>query len=135
MANRLIALQAETVIVADDHPLFRTAIKEALQASQGETAFLEANSFESLQELVSSTPEVDLILLDLHMPKLDGIELTRAFRSEEKPGRHLPIIALTANAAEDVKAECLAAGMDDFLGKPVNPADLTAMVGRCTDRN
>ena len=44
MAHRLIALQAEKVIVADDHPLFRTAIKEALQASQGETTFLEALS-------------------------------------------------------------------------------------------
>lgn len=49
--NRLIAMQAETVIVADDHPLFRTAIKEALEAEQGETRFLEANSFESLQAL------------------------------------------------------------------------------------
>ena len=52
--NRLIALQAETVIVADDHPLFRTAIKEALEAEQGETTFLEASSFETLQELVDS---------------------------------------------------------------------------------
>ena len=43
--NRLIALQAETVIVADDHPLFRTAIKEALEAEQGGTTFLEASSF------------------------------------------------------------------------------------------
>ena len=44
--NRLLAIQAETVIVADDHPLFRTAIKEALEAEQGETCFLEASSFE-----------------------------------------------------------------------------------------
>ncbi len=54
--NRMIALQAETVIVADDHPLFRTAIKEALEAEQGDTCFLEASSFESLQELVSRRP-------------------------------------------------------------------------------
>ena len=56
--NRLIAIQAETVIVADDHPLFRTAIKEALEADQGETNFLEANSFESLQELVDKSDDI-----------------------------------------------------------------------------
>ena len=62
MANRLIALQAEKVIVADDHPLFRTAIKEALQESQGETTFLEASSFETLQELVDQNQDIDLVL-------------------------------------------------------------------------
>jgi DNA-binding NarL/FixJ family response regulator len=72
MAHRLIALQADKVIVADDHPLFRTAIKEALQASQGETTFLEANSFETLQELVDKNQDVDLVLLDLHMPGVTG---------------------------------------------------------------
>ncbi len=71
--NRLIALQAETVIVADDHPLFRTAIKEALEAEQGETNFLEANSFDSLQKLVDEQKEVDLVLLDLHMPGVSGL--------------------------------------------------------------
>ena len=47
MANRLISLHADTVIVADDHPLFRTAIKEALEDRQGETTFLEASSIET----------------------------------------------------------------------------------------
>ena len=70
--KRLIAIQAETVIVADDHPLFRAAIKEALEADQGQTNFLEANSFESLQELVDKQGEVDLVLLDLHMPGVSG---------------------------------------------------------------
>ena len=70
--NRMIAMQAETVIVADDHPLFRTAIKEALEAEQGETNFLEASSFESLQALVDEQKEVDLVLLDLHMPGVSG---------------------------------------------------------------
>ena len=70
--KRLLAMQAERVIVADDHPLFRTAIKEALQASQGDTKFLEASSFETLQELVDDNPDVDLVLLDLHMPGVSG---------------------------------------------------------------
>jgi hypothetical protein len=53
--RRLIAIQPETIIVADDHPLFRTAIMQALAVQDGETQFLEANSFESLQSLVDET--------------------------------------------------------------------------------
>jgi CheY-like chemotaxis protein len=71
-----------------------------------------------------------MALVDIRMPLLDGVELTQAYRSTEKPGSRLPITALSANAAEDVKAECLDAGMDDFLGKPVNPKALSEMVGR-----
>ena len=55
--NRLIAIQPETVIVADDHPLFRAAIKQALAMQDGATQFLEANSFESLQSLVDEQRE------------------------------------------------------------------------------
>ena len=80
MPSRLIAQQADTVIVADDHPLFRTAIKEAMRASHGETTFLEANSFETLQELVEINPDVDLVLLDLHMPGISGYDLLRHVR-------------------------------------------------------
>jgi two-component system sensor histidine kinase RpfC len=64
------------------------------------------------------------------MPKLDGIEFTRAYRNTEAPGDHLPIIALTANAAEDAKVQCQEAGMDAFLAKPVRPQELTEMVHR-----
>ena len=92
--NRLIALQAETVIVADDHPLFRTAIKEALEAEQGETNFLEASSFESLQKLVDQQQEVDLVLLDLHMPGVSGfaglVYLCKRYPS-------VPVVIISAN--------------------------------------
>jgi CheY-like chemotaxis protein len=69
--------------------------------------------------------EFDLILMDIQMPRLNGIEATIAIRS--MPGRrHTPIIAMTANAfAEDRKA-CLEAGMDDHIGKPVEPEKLFA---------
>jgi len=66
------------------------------------------------------------------MPKLDGIALIRAFRSSEGQGTRLPILALTANASEEVKHQCLEAGMDDFLSKPVNPRELSTMVERYT---
>ena len=58
---------------------------------------------------------------------MDGTEFTRRYRDQEQEG-HLPIVALTANAAEDARDECLAAGMDDFLTKPVNAAELRARI-------
>jgi DNA-binding NarL/FixJ family response regulator len=114
MVNRLIALQAETVIVADDHPLFRTAIKKALQESQGETTFLEANSFETLQELVDQNPEVDLILLDLHMPGVSGfaglVYLCKRYPS-------VPVVIISANEDPLVINRALDHGAAGFIPK------------------
>ena len=123
-------LDGMRILVAEDNAIAGRVIT-ALLEKQGCDPALVRDGEEALTRLRGET--FAMVLLDVHMPKLDGIELTRAYRSEEDPGRHLPIIALTANAAEDIKAECLAAGMDDFLGKPVNPADLSAMVGRHVD--
>ncbi|MCP4720331.1 MAG: response regulator, partial [Desulfobacteraceae bacterium] len=64
----------------------------------------------------------DLILMDINMPKMDGIEATRQIRSHEKqfkPGTRVPILALTANVLDEFKQKCLGAGMDDFLTKPI----------------
>ena len=112
--NRLIALQAETVIVADDHPLFRTAIKEALEAEQGGTTFLEANSFESLQELVDQQQEVDLVLLDLHMPGVSGfaglVYLCKRYPS-------VPVVIISANEDPVVIRRALEHGAAGFIPK------------------
>ena len=112
--NRLIALQAETVIVADDHPLFRTAIKEALEAEQGETNFLEANSFESLQKLVDEQKEVDLVLLDLHMPGVSGfaglVYLCKRYPS-------VPVVIISANEDPVVIRRALEHGAAGFIPK------------------
>jgi DNA-binding NarL/FixJ family response regulator len=112
--NRLIAIQAETVIVADDHPLFRTAIKEALEADQGETNFLEANSFESLQELVDKNREVDLVLLDLHMPGVSGfaglVYLCKRYPS-------VPVVIISANEDPVVIKRALEHGAAGFIPK------------------
>lgn len=112
--NRLLAIQAETVIVADDHPLFRTAIKEALEADQGETRFLEASSFESLQELVDHNRDVDLVLLDLHMPGVSGFA-GLVYLCKKYPS--VPVVIISANEDPVVIQRALQHGAAGFIPK------------------
>jgi len=112
--NRLIAIQPDTVIVADDHPLFRAAIKAALAANQAHTRFLEASSFETLQELVDTHSAVDLVLLDLHMPGVSGfaglVYLCKRFPS-------IPVVIISANEDPAVIRRALEHGAAGFIPK------------------
>jgi CheY-like chemotaxis protein len=73
--------------------------------------------------------EYDLILMDLQMPEMDGFEATRRIREmEKKTGRHVIIVALTAHALEGDRAQCLGAGMDNYLSKPLHSRDLYALL-------
>ena len=72
-----------------------------------------------------------MLLLDVHMPELDGFRVVRAIRERElTAGGHLPIIALTARSRNEDRERCLAAGMDDFQTKPIRPTDLLAAIDR-----
>lgn len=74
----------------------------------------------------------DLILMDIQMPEMDGLEATRVIRSRELPGAHTPIIAVTARAMTGDREACLAAGMDGYISKPIRSVDLMAMIARLT---
>ncbi len=73
----------------------------------------------------------DLVLMDMQMPRVDGLEATRRLRAKERgTGRHLPVVALTANAMKGDDQLCLQAGMDDYLTKPVDVERLRESLAR-----
>ena len=77
------------------------------------------------------TSDYDLLLLDVHMPALDGFQVIQKIRERERSvGGHLPVIALTARSRKEDRERCLAAGMDDFLAKPIQAPDLWAAIDR-----
>ena len=75
-----------------------------------------------------------LVLMDMQMPRLDGPDACRAIR-QHLPAEVLPVIAMTANAFAEDRAQCRAAGMDDFLSKPADPEDLYRLLLRWLDRS
>jgi two-component system sensor histidine kinase/response regulator len=77
----------------------------------------------------------DLVLMDVQMPKLDGLSAARQIRASERDGKRLPIIAMTANAMKEDRRRCIDAGMDDYLSKPLKPALLIETVHRWMDRS
>jgi len=77
--------------------------------------------------------EFDVVLMDVQMPEMDGLEATRLIRSMERgKARRLPIVAVTAHTMEEDRQRCLDAGMDDYVRKPIEPADLEAAMERWT---
>ena len=105
------------ILVAEDTRVNQVLMKSILNKLKA-TMVLAQNGVEVLEKL--ETDSFDLILMDIRMPKMDGLKATRLIREKEaSEGGHIPIIAVTANAFNDDKAACLESGMDDYLPKPI----------------
>jgi PAS domain S-box-containing protein len=110
------------VLVVEDNAVNQLLASHLLE-KQGHQVVVAANGREALAKLEeSSGREIDLVLMDVQMPELDGLETTAIIRKKEKTtGRHVPIIAMTARAMKGDRERCLAAGMDGYVSKPVQP--------------
>jgi PAS domain S-box-containing protein len=116
------------VLVADDNETNQMVAVRMLK-KVGCEADVAANGLEAVEAL-SRIPYA-LVLMDCSMPEMDGYAATREIRAHESPtGHHTPIVAMTANAMEGDREKCIAAGMDDYLSKPVRTQDLEAALKR-----
>ena len=115
-----------TILLAEDNPINMMLIRELLKR-RGHSVVEVTNGTDAVKTM--TTRPFDLLLTDIHMPGMDGIEAARAIRKAEAASGHarVPIVALTADAMETGKRACQEAGMDGFLTKPVDPAELEEM--------
>ena len=122
--------RSKRILVVEDNPINRKVVETLLRKLE-----IQSESVANGQEAVAAISGglvPDLIFMDCQMPVMDGYEATRQIRRWERatPGAHLPIIALTAGAYAEDRERCLAAGMDDFLAKPIVKDKLLEMIAR-----
>jgi PAS domain S-box-containing protein len=114
------------ILVAEDNPVNQELVLELLK-QRGHTAVVAENGQRALA--AARDGGFDAVLMDVQMPRMSGIEATRAIREAEKAtGAHVPIIAMTAHAMEGDRERCLEAGMDAYVSKPIQPAQLFRVV-------
>jgi PAS domain S-box-containing protein len=119
------------ILLAEDNPV-NQQLAVHLLAKLGHRVDLAGNGREAVE--MASKFTYDLILMDAQMPEMDGFAATREIRSLPGPAGRVPIIAMTAYALAGDRERCLAAGMDDYLSKPINPRDLAATLTRQLER-
>ena len=126
-----VARSAPQVLVVDDNPVNQKVAAKMLE-KLGCRVDIAGNGMEALAAVCRH--QYPLVFMDCQMPELDGFETTRLIRSQEKPGEHLPVIAMTANAMEGDRESCLTAGMDDFISKPIITSELKKILARWVPR-
>jgi CheY-like chemotaxis protein len=117
---------AARLLLVEDNPVNqRLALK--MLTKRGYVVDVAANGAEALPMVTANA--YDLVLMDCQMPEMDGFETTRKIRAAEVgTAKHLPIVAMTANALQGDRERCISAGMDEYLAKPVRPDVLYQMI-------
>ena len=118
------------MLVADDHPSNRELARLFLSGVGAEIT--EVGDGEAACTSAADWP-FDVILMDLRMPRLDGVEALRRIRGRRGPNDATPILAFTADASPDENLRLIAMGFDGVVAKPVDAADLISAVARATD--
>jgi CheY-like chemotaxis protein len=127
-----------SILVAEDNEI-NALLARALLTRLGHRPTMAANGAAAVESWLAARAAgipYDLVLMDLHMPELDGLDATRRIRAAEGElnGKRTPIIALTADAFAEDHAACRAAGMDDFLTKPLDRDRLLAALATLTEQ-
>ena len=128
-ANAEAPRQALRILVAEDNDVNQILINAVL-ARMGHCVHLVANGQQAVEAVRRG--DYDVVLMDLQMPGMDGMEATQATRALDDSQASLPIIAMTANAFDEDRRPCLAAGMDDCVAKPIDVAQLARAIARST---
>lgn len=116
-----------TILIADDEARIRRLVSDFLKRD-GHNIIEAADGAQALQALENRREGLDLAILDVMMPKLDGFEVLRELRAQEGDGAHLPVMMLTARAEETDQVRGLEDGADDYVTKPFSPVVLAARV-------
>jgi signal transduction histidine kinase/FixJ family two-component response regulator len=127
LSERRADPDAALVLVVEDSPVNRLVAVHVLERC-GFRAHVVNDGREALQAL--SSQSYDAVLMDCQMPDIDGYEATKELRRRENGGRHTPVIAMTAHAMTGDRERCLAAGMDDYITKPVRSQTLAEVLRR-----
>jgi signal transduction histidine kinase/DNA-binding response OmpR family regulator len=118
------------VLVAEDNPVNRTVARRLLE-KRGHSVRVAVNGRDALAAFDEEA--FDVILMDVEMPEMDGFETTKLIRKRESvSGAHIPVVAMTAHAMKGDQEKCLAAGMDAYVSKPINPATLFEVIRKVT---
>jgi CheY-like chemotaxis protein len=122
------ARRALRILLAEDNRVNQIFAKRLLE-KQGYNLTVANNGREVLHLL--SQDSFDLVLMDIQMPEMDGFEASAAIRAKETgSNKHIPIVAMTAHAMKEDRDKCIAAGMDDYVSKPIDPDALAAAIER-----
>jgi CheY-like chemotaxis protein len=111
----------------DDHAIVRAGLQQYFSEQVDLTVVAEASSGREAIDIVENTPELAIVLMDIMMPEMDGYQTMGVIR-QDPAYRRLPIIALTAKAMKDDQEECLAAGANDYIAKPLDVDRLLSRV-------